>query len=55
MTITYFVLLDGKPICRQSFEMRDGATTQEIEIELEKQMERFDVEYIDPLYEERNC
>ena len=46
MKVTYFVSLDHKLLCRQSFEMPDGSSQQEIEAELTKQMRRrFDVEY----------
>lgn len=46
MKVTYFVSLDTKILCRQTFEMPDGSTQQEIEAELTKQMRRrFDVEY----------
>lgn len=45
MKVTYFVSLDHKLLCRQTFEMPDGSTQQEIETELTKQMGRFDVEY----------
>ena len=46
MKVTYFVSLDHKLLCRQSFEMPDGSSQQEIEAELNNQIERkFDVEY----------
>lgn len=55
MTISYYVMFDGKTICRPSFEVRDGASRQEIEAELEQQLQkRFSVDYIDPLYDERS-
>ena len=54
MTVTYFVMFNGKTICRPSVEVPDNATKQEIEDALEKDMSRrFKVEYIDPLYDER--
>jgi len=46
MKVTYFVSLDHKLLCRQSFEMPDGSSQREIEAELNNQIERkFDVEY----------
>ena len=45
MKVTYFISLDRKLLCRQTFEMPDGSTQQEIEAEITKQMRRFDVEY----------
>lgn len=47
MKVTYFVSLDHKLLCRQSFEMPDGSSQQEIEVELNNQIKRkFDIEYM---------